>query len=57
MMPSTSKAQHNLMAAVGHSPEFAKQTGIPQKVGMDFYNADKAKHLAQALRTPKKGKK
>lgn len=32
------------MAAIAHSPEFAKKTGIPQSVGKDFYNADKAAH-------------
>ena len=40
-MPSVSKAQHRLMQAVAHSPEFAKKVGIPQKVGKDFTKADK----------------
>ena len=31
------------MAAVAHNPEFAKKTGIPQKVGKEFAKADKAK--------------
>jgi len=42
-MPSTSKKQHNLMAAVAHNPAFAKKVGIPQSVGMDFNKADKGK--------------
>lgn len=42
-MPSKSKAQHDLMQAVAHNEEFAKKVGIPQKVGEDFAEADKAK--------------
>jgi hypothetical protein len=42
-MPSKSKAQHNLMEAVAHSPKFAKKVGIPQTVGKDFAAADKGK--------------
>ena len=42
-MPSVSKKQHNLMAAVAHNPSFAKKVGIPQSVGMDFNKADKGK--------------
>ena len=42
-MPSTSKKQANLMAAVAHNPAFAKKVGIPQSVGMDFNKADKGK--------------
>lgn len=40
-MPSVSKKQHNFMAAVAHSPEFAKKAGVPQSVGKDFNKADK----------------
>ena len=40
-MPSVSKKQHNFMAAVAHSPEFAKKAGVPQSVGKEFSNADK----------------
>ena len=29
------------MAAVAHNPDFAKKTGIPQKVGKEFVRADK----------------
>jgi hypothetical protein len=39
-MPSKSKAQHNLMEAVAHSPKFAKKVGISQKVGKEFAKAD-----------------
>jgi hypothetical protein len=43
MMPSTSKKQHNFMAAVAHNPAFAKKAGVPQSVGKEFNNADKGK--------------
>jgi hypothetical protein len=46
-MPSTSKKQHNLMAAVAHNPQFAKKVGIPQSVGKDFNQADKGKKFAK----------
>ena len=42
-MPSVSKKQHNLMAAVAKNPAFAKKVGIKQSVGEDFLNADKGK--------------
>ena len=42
-MPSTSKKQHNFMAAIAHSPAFAKKVGVPQSVGKDFTDADKGK--------------
>jgi len=42
-MPSSSKAQHNFMEAIAHSPSFAKKVGVPQSVGKDFSNADKGK--------------
>jgi hypothetical protein len=42
-MPSASKKQHNLMAAVAHNPAFAKKVGIKQSVGKEFVNADKGK--------------
>jgi hypothetical protein len=40
-MPSTSKKQHNFMAAVANNPSFAKKAGVPQSVGKDFAAADK----------------
>jgi len=44
-MPSVSKKQHNLMAAVAHNPKFAKKVGIPQSVGEEFNKADKGKQF------------
>jgi len=46
-MPSVSKKQHNLMAAVAHSPAFAKKVGIPTSVGKDFMEADKGKKFKE----------
>lgn len=46
-MPSTSKKQHNFMAAIAHSPEFAKKAGVPQSVGKDFITADKGKKFKE----------
>jgi hypothetical protein len=42
-MPSTSKKQHNFMAAIAHNPAFAKKVGVSQSVGKDFNQADKGK--------------
>ena len=47
MMPSTSKKQHNFMAAVAHNPAFAKKAGVPQSVGKDFNEADKGRKFAK----------
>jgi len=46
-MPSTSKKQHNFMAAVANNPKFAKKAGVPQSVGKEFNNADKGKTFKQ----------
>ena len=46
-MPSVSKKQHNLMAAVANNPKFAKKVGIPRSVGEDFMKADKGKTFRQ----------
>jgi hypothetical protein len=40
-MPSTSKKQHNFMAAVANNASFAKKAGVPQSVGKEFTAADK----------------
>lgn len=40
-MPSKSEAQTRLMRAAAHDPEFAKKTGVPQKVAKEFVDADK----------------
>ena len=42
-MPSSSKKQHNFMAAIANNPAFAKKVGIPQSVGKDYTTADKGK--------------
>ena len=42
-MPSTSKKQHNFMAAVAKNPAFAKKVGVPRSVGEEFLTADKGK--------------
>jgi hypothetical protein len=42
-MPSSSKKQHNFMAAIANSPSFAKKVGVPQSVGKDFNEADKGR--------------
>jgi len=51
MMPSTSKKQHNFMAAVANNPAFAKKVGVPQSVGKDFEEADKGKKFGSGGRT------
>jgi hypothetical protein len=55
-MPSTSKKQHNFMAAIAHNPSFAKKVGVPQSVGKDFNTADKGKKFGKggAMATKKK---
>lgn len=42
-MPSSSKKQHNFMAAVANNPAFAKKVGVSKSVGEDFTSADKGK--------------
>jgi hypothetical protein len=44
-MPSVSKKQHNLMAAVANNPAFAKKVGIKKSVGEEFMKADKSKKM------------
>ena len=46
-MPSSSKKQHNFMAAIANNPAFAKKVGIPQSVGKDFTTADKGRKFAK----------
>ena len=47
------------MAAIAHSPDFAKKVGVPQSVGKDFVAADKGKKfgtggaLKQGVNRPK----
>ena len=42
-MPAVSKRQRKFMMAVANNPKFAKQVGVPQKVGNEFSGADKRK--------------
>lgn len=46
-MPSTSKAQRNLMAAAAHNPKFAKKVGVPVSVAKEFNQADKGKKFKE----------
>jgi hypothetical protein len=46
-MPSKSPAQHRLMEAVAHNPDFAKKVGIPTSVGKDFAAADEGKKFKE----------
>lgn len=46
-MPSSSKKQRNFMAAVAHSPAFAKKVGVPQSVGAEFNQADKGRKFSK----------
>ena len=46
-MPSKSKAQARLMAAVAHNPAFAKKVGIPTSVGKEFNKADKGRKFKE----------
>jgi hypothetical protein len=46
-MPSTSKKQHNFMAAVAKNPAFAKKVGVPASVGQEFLTADKGKKFVK----------
>jgi len=46
-MPSSSKKQHNFMAALAHNPAFAKKVGVPQSVGKDFNEADKGRKFGK----------
>jgi len=50
-VPSKSTKQHNFMEAVANNPAFAKKTGVPQSVGKEFSEADKALKLKSSVRT------
>ena len=60
-MPSKSKAQARLMAAVAHNPQFAKEVGISQEVGQEFNQADKGTGILNGprpqYRSPAKSKR
>lgn len=49
-MPSVSSRQERFMKAVEHSKEFAKKVGVPQEVGKEFADADKAKKKPKSER-------
>jgi hypothetical protein len=56
-MPSTSKKQHNFMAAVANNPKFAKKVGVKPSVGEEFMDSDKGKKFRTGgLTNPAKGK-
>jgi hypothetical protein len=46
-VPSTSKKQHNFMAAVAKNPAFAKKVGVRSSVGREFLTADKGKKFKE----------
>jgi hypothetical protein len=50
-MPSSSKKQHNFMAAVANNPAFAKKAGVPQSVGQEFTKADKGRKFSKGGET------
>lgn len=46
-MPSKSEKQHRFMAAVAHSPAFAKKAGVPVSVGKEFMKADQGRKFKE----------
>ena len=46
-MPSTSKKQHNFMAAIANNPKFAKKVGVPKATGEEFMKADKGRKFKE----------
>ncbi len=46
-MPSSTKKQARFMAAVAHSPSFAKKVGVPQSVGKEFNKADEGRKFSE----------
>jgi hypothetical protein len=40
-MPTKSKTQARTMRAAAKNPKFAKKVGIPRKVAVEYYRADK----------------
>jgi len=39
-VPATSQKQERFMQAVAHNPKFAKQVGVPQRVGKEFTKSE-----------------
>jgi hypothetical protein len=56
-MPSTSKKQHNFMAAIANNPKFAKKVGIPKATGEEFMKADKGRKFKDGGAAAKKTKR
>jgi len=48
-MPSTSKKQHNFMAAVANNASFAKKAGVPQSADVQSVNQPMTNHGSMAL--------
>lgn len=46
-MPSSSKKQHNFMAAIAKNPKFAKKVGVPASVGEEYMKADKGRKFKE----------
>jgi hypothetical protein len=42
------------MEAIMHNPKFAQKVGVPQRVGQEYVQADKAKQYGQALKAYQK---
>lgn len=55
-MPSKSPAQHRLMEAVAHNPDFARKVGIPQSVGQEYSHADHLRDMKRHARSAPAGK-
>ena len=53
-MPSKTKKQARLMAAVAHNPKFAKKVGVPVKIGKEFNEADAGTGILKGKRKKKK---
>ena len=49
-MPTKSKAQHRLMAAVANNPEFANKVGIKQSVGKEMIKGNVGKKSYKNLK-------
>lgn len=56
-MPSKSKSQKRMMAAVAHDKEFAEKVGISQSVAKEFNEADTKNKKKLSEKASKKGKK
>lgn len=52
-MPSKTPKQARFMAAIAHSPKFAKKVGVSQKVGKEFNQADKGTGILKKKRKKK----